>query len=635
MPLPEDENGTLLIIDLSDKKIEVEDIPPEIHRKYLLGLGYNTWLLYQKTNKETDPFGKDNVVIISPGILTGTDAPASCRVEVTTKSPLTGILGTGNSGGYWGPRFKRAGYDSLLIHGASHKPEYIVIEDQEIQFFDAEPYWGLDVYETFDQLSKQHGSEFSQMVIGPAGERLVRFAAPVFDKQHMPGRCHVGGVLGSKKLKAVLVKGSGSVEPRYPQVFKEASRSVEERIQDYPAWRARAKAGSMGTIGMTEKGIDYDDIVGPYLKRGKPGIYCPCSLEALYGCNLITDVKEGPYSGVEVACAGLTLYSGTAQRYGVSIPAAFYINELCQRLGMDMFGPFFYIYELVKRGIITEKQLGFSLEPGNEEDLMRLIKMVGYREGFGDVLAEGSSRIAERIGDKAAKYSPVVKGLEVMTPDPRTDLKGNIFTSMSILTNPRGGDDLKGTHGVSNYPGYASWAKKIEVPEDDYSKWIYEWLDIPPEYKKRVFGDPPDTSNPDELLMTIWYNHLTSVYNSLGICMFASSVAEVIGPTQLANLYSAATGNHLTAEEIMETGERIFNLMRVYINKQGITAKDDHWPEIYYNEPGLAGKDEAPPFNRTRFQKELERYYKIRGWDPDTGKPLPEILKKLGIKINE
>jgi aldehyde:ferredoxin oxidoreductase len=635
MPLPKDENGNLLIIDLNEKRTQIEDIPPETHRKYLLGLGYNTLILNQKTNNKTDPFSKENVVIISPGILTGTDAPASCRLEVTTKSPLTGILGTGNSGGYWGPSFKRAGYDSLVIQGASNKPLYIIIEDQEIQFLDAKLIWGLDVYKAIDQLSDQHGSEFSQMVIGPAGERLVRFAAPVFDKQHMPGRCHAGGVLGSKKLKAVLVKGSGKVEPRDSKAFQKALRTIEERIKSYPAWKARARAGSMGTIGITEKGIDYDDIVVPYLKRGKPGSYCPCSIETLYGCNLIADVKEGPYSGVDVACAGLTLYSGTAERYGVSLPAAFYINELCQKLGMDMFGPFFYIYELVKRGIITEKHLGFSLEPGNEEDLMRLIKMVGYREGFGDILAEGSSRIAKIIGDKATKYSPIVKGLEVMTPDPRVDLKENIFTSMSILTNPRGGDDLKGTHGVSNYPGHASWAKKLGIPKRDHSKWIYEWIDMPSEYKKKVFGDPADTSNPDELLITIWYNHLTSVYNSLGVCMFASSVAEVIGPTHLADLYSAATGNQISAEEIMETGERIFNLMRVYINRQGITAEDDHWPEIYYEEPGLAGEDKSPPFSRTQFQKELDRYYKIRGWDSYTGKPLPETLKKLGIDLEE
>jgi aldehyde:ferredoxin oxidoreductase len=633
MSLLSEEKGTLLILDLSEKKSTRETIPADIQQKYFLGLGYNTWLLNQNTNLKTESFGEENIVIISPGVLTGTDAPASCRVEVTTKSPLTNILGTGNTGGHWGPRFKKAGYDSLMIKGISDKPIYVLIDDKKIEFLDAKDIWGLDTYETFDILSEKHSSDYSQMVIGPAGERLVRFAAPVFDKQHMPGRCHAGGVLGSKKLKAVLVKGTNTISPKDYKKFQNALKSVEERIREYPGWKARAKAGSMGTIGLTKNGIIYDDIVSPYIKHGPPGVYCPCSMEALYGCNLVTDIQGGQYSDIEVACAGLTLYSGTAENYGISLPAAFYFNELCQRLGMDMFGPFFFVYELFQRGILTEKHLGFDLEYGNEEQLFKLVKMVGYREGFGDLLAEGSTIAAQNIGKKSEKYVPVVKKLEVMRPDVRKSLKGNIFTSVSILTNPRGGDDLKGTHGVSNYPGYASWAKKLDIPQGEHSKWVFEWLDMSPEYKTKVFGVPPNTSNPDELLITIWYNHLTSVYNSLGFCMFASSVAEVMGPTHLASLYSAFTGIHLTSDSIMETGERIFNLMRVYDNNMGITAKDDHWPEIYYKENGIAGEENAPKFSKKEVQNHLNRYYEIRGWDPSTGRPLPETLKRLGIII--
>jgi len=631
MPLPYDEKGTLLVADLTEKKTHIKPIPRDIHSKYYLGLGYNTWLLNQKTSPDTDPFGAENIVIISPGLLTGTDAPASSRVEVTTKSPLTGLIGTGNSGGHWGLRFKKAGYDAFMIKGASKKPVYLSIQDHKIRFIDAESLWGFDTYETTSQLTKRHGPETSIMTIGPAGERLVRFAAPVFDKQHMPGRCHGGGVLGSKRLKAVLVKGTGIIKLHDPDAFNEAVRESEKRIRSYPGWNARAKAGSMGTIGITDTGVDYDEIVGPYLKRGPQGVYCPCMMESLYGCNLLADVKDGPYSGVDVACAGITLYSGTAERYGISLPAAFHFNELCQRLGMDMFGPFFYAYELSQRGILTEKHLGFKLEYGDEKALMKLLRMVAYREGFGDVLAEGSTRAAQIIGGGAERYIPTVKGLEVMQPDARAALKGNIFTVLSVLTNPRGGDDLKGTHGVSNYPGHASWAIKLGISEEEHSKWLLDWLDMPPDYKKIVFGDPQDTANPDELLITIWYNHLTSVYNSLGFCMFASSVADALGPTYQARIYTAATGVQTKADEIMEAGERIFNLMRLYVNRMGVTSKDDHWSETYYTEPSLAGKELAPAFSKEETQRHLNRYYKLRGWDPETGKPLPETLKRLKI----
>lgn len=622
------DNVNLLVVDLSSKDIYTESICPQIIRKFYGGLGLNTWLLYKYTGPETDPFGPENVIIFSPGLLTATQAPTSSRVEVTTKSPLTGLIGTGNSGGHWGPRLRKGGISSILVKGASNWPLVLVVDEGSVSLDTAETLWGKDTYETTDLLLKELGPEYSIMTIGPAGENLVRFAAPVFDKQHMPGRCHAGGVLGSKKLKAVAVKGSPKPRPQKPRDFKEAVSECEARIRAYPAWKARATAGSMGTIGLTSEGVDYDDLVTPYLKRGEPGVYCPCMMESLYGCSLLTDIKEGPYKGTEVACAGLTLYSGAASRFNISLPAAFFVNDLCQRYGMDMFGPFFYVYDLYDKGVITETDLGFRLEPGDEEALLSLLRMVAYRQGFGDLLAEGSVRTAEALGGDADKYVPAVKGMELMYRNPQVDLEGNVFTSLSILTNPRGGDDLKGTHGVSTYPGLASWALKLGIPSDQYSKWLIDWLDMPHDFKIQLFGDPPDISKPDHVLMTIWYNHLTSVYNSLGLCMFACSVAEALGPTYMAKLYSAATGIQTTPEEIMETGERVFNLMRLYIIREGVNKKDDQWPSVYVDESSKA----TSTFSAVETIRYLERYYRIRGWDPNTGKPLPETLEKLDLK---
>ena len=621
----------ILEVSLTTGELAERPIPREISERFLGGLGLNAWLLYQHTDPGTDPLGPENVVLISPGLLTGTEAPTSPRVEVTTKSPLTGLIGTGNSGGYWGPRLKKAGFDSVMISGASERPSYLVIDEDEASLLEADDLWGLDTYETTEELRQRHGECFSVMAIGPAGENLVRFAAPVFDRQHMPGRCHAGAVLGGKRLKAVAVKGSKPVEVYDRKAFDAAVAMCEERIKSYPAWKARARAGSMGTIGVNEEGVDYDEIVGPYLRRGEPGVYCSCMMEGLYGCSLLADVKEGSYVGVDVACAGITLYSGTAARYGISLPAAFYMNELCQRYGMDMFGSFFYAYDLYKRDIISEKDIGLRLELDNEEALMSLLRMIAYREGFGDVLAEGARRAAEVIGGDAVRYVPTVKGLELMRPDPRAAWKGNVFTSMSVLTNPRGGDDLKGTHGVSNYPGVSSWGKKLGIGEDEYSRWLLGWLDMPDGFKERVFGNPPDINNPDELLITYWYNHLTSAYNSLGLCMFSSSVADALGPNYQAMLYSAATGAEASAADIMETGERVFNLMRMYIVREGLRRADDHWPDSFYEEPSTAGAETGPPFDKEFFDETLTRYYLLRGWDPDTGVPTEETLRRLGL----
>jgi aldehyde:ferredoxin oxidoreductase len=224
-----------------------------------------------------------------------------------------------------------------------------------------------------------------------------------------------------------------------------------------------------------------------------------------------------------------------------------------------------------------------------------------------------------------------VKGLEVMRLDPRAALKGNVFTSMSILTNPRGGDDLKGTHGVSNYPGVSSWGRKLGIDREEYSRWLMEWLDMPGGFKERVFGDPPDIGSPDELLMTYWYNHLTSAYNSLGLCMFSSSVADALGPSYQAELYSAAAGVEASAADVMETGERIFNLMRMYIVREGVRRADDHWPDSFYEEPSPAGAEKGPAFDREAFDETLNRYYRLRGWDPETGMPTSETLRRLKL----
>jgi aldehyde:ferredoxin oxidoreductase len=218
-----------------------------------------------------------------------------------------------------------------------------------------------------------------------------------------------------------------------------------------------------------------------------------------------------------------------------------------------------------------------------------------------------------------------------MRRDPRVALRGNLFTTMSILTNPRGGDDLKGTHGVSNYPGISSWARKLGIPKEEYADWLLEWLDMPDNLKKQVFGDAPDIDHPDQLLLTYWYNNLTSAYNSLGLCMFSASVADALGPSYLARLYSTATGVRVTGSDIMEVGERIFNLMRCYIVREGIRRENDHWPGAFYEEPSMADPDAGRPFNKEAIDRALTRYYELRGWDLETGVPLMETLTRLGI----
>jgi len=351
-------------------------------------------------------------------------------------------------------------------------------------------------------------------------------------------------------------------------------------------------------------------------------------MEPLYGCNLQTNISEGPYQGTDVTCAGLTLYSGLADWYKVSLPAAYYLRELCQRYGMDILGPYSYAINLYENGIITSADVDLKLESGNEEALMRLLDLVAHRRGFGDLLAEGSSKTGETLGGEASRYVQTVKGLELISRDPQTRLAGNLYTTLSILTNPRGGDDLKGTHAVSNYPGVPLWAQKLGISRDDYTRWLINWLDMPEDFKVKLFGDPPNISRPDPVHMTIWYNNLTSAYNSLGLCMFASSAADALGPTSMAMLHSAATGCATTAEDIMLTGERVFNLMRLYDTREGVNRADDLWPDSISKE--VSGEVSAFAADS---EVGLDRYYRLRGWDLQTGRPEAQTLDRLGISV--
>lgn len=624
--------GKVLNVDLSTGKLVKKKLNLETARTFIGGLGFNAKILYDEAGPTVDPFSSDNIVAISPGALTGTTAPASYRTEVTTKSPLTGIIGTGNAGGYWGPALKRAGYDTVIIRNGSEKPVFLWVNDDEVELKEATHLWGKDTWDTTDALMEELGQDVSVMAIGPAGENLVRFAAPVIDKQHMPGRCHAGAVMGAKKLKAIAVRGTKEIAIKSPEKFDKAVKEAEDKIRSYPAWKSRAIAGSMGCFGKGREGIEYEEIAAKYLKRGPKGCYCPCMMEALYGCNLVSNIETGKYAGTSVICAGLTLYSGTAEEYMISLPAAYRINELCQQYGMDMSGPLYFALELYKRRIITKEDTdGLELTLGNDDALMEMLGNIAYRSGFGDILAEGTVRAAEKIGRGSERYLTVVKGLEAMQKDPRASLRERMFTNMSILVNPRGGDDLKGTHGLSNYPGLPCWALRLNWDEDRYLDWLLEWLDMFDDVKDRIFGVPPKLNDIDYVTTAKWYNELTSVYNSLGICMFAGTVADALGPTHFTNVLSACTGWNISPRELMETGERIFNLMRAYLVREGLRREHDQWPATFYEEPSPEGPEKGPNFSKETFDRALDRYYEMRGWDKKTGIPTWDTLIKLKL----
>jgi len=615
-------NGRVLQITLP-KKVVKEKLDPQLAQMFLGGLGYNAMILYDEVGPEVDPFSPDNIVVISPGTLNGTGAPTACRTEISTKSPLTGIFGTGNFGGVWGQALKNAGYDTIVVRDRSPEPVYLLVDDERVEIRDATHLWGKDSWDTADALKEELGEDFSVMAIGQAGENRVRNATVIIDREHAPGRSHVGAVFGDKKLKAIAVRGTGRPAVRSPEKFKKAVRDAVERIENFPGWRATDK------IGLTDLIMpDYTEVAEQYLIDGGDGFFCPCILGPYFGCNMIAEINEGEFAGTRVS-VGITIGFHVAKRLGVSVPAAFKLREMSNRYGVDFYtcGPLNFALDLYQHGIITKADTdGLELTRENEPALIELLGKIANREGLGDTLAEGTLRASRIIGRGSDEHVRTMKGME-FPGDPRINYSPNELLSIQI--NPRGGDDVKGTHGALAFWGQPLWARRLNWSEDEYLDWVLKRHDMFDDVKEAVYGSPPNLYDLDTAMLVKWYNDLSCVFNSLGFCMFSDSF-EAMGPTLYAELYSAVTGHSITPVELMVAGERIFNVMRAYNVREGMRREHDDWPQRFYDQPLKRG-DETHMLSKETVDQSLHRYYELRGWDAKTGVPTQERLRELQL----
>lgn len=648
----------ILDVNLTTKQVTAVDLDAEVERNFIGGLGLGIKLLYDQVGPRVDAFSPDNIIVLAPGPLSGTAAPTNSRVHIMTKSPLTGIIGMGNFGGWWGPRLKRAGFEAVLIRGKSDTPVYLWIDDGVAQLRSAQHLWGKDSWETTDALKEELGSDVSLLTIGPAGENLVRFACPVADYDHAPGRSTAGCVMGDKKLKAIAVRGTKEVPIADERKFRKAVVECTERISSWPQRGERLTAGSHGRSmrfavesgglfiqrfvpGTVAPDSDIFRLPDSFEENTKlvPGFNRPDCPEAYYwGCDLVADVKAGPYvsgrlqGGVNFGFIA-SIWGGT---HGIkTYPAMFKCRELCQRYGMDQVTPIIFAMDLLRNGIITKDDCdGLDLNPGNESDLMEMLGRIAHRQGFGDTLAEGSERAAKKIGRGAEKYVLTIKGQDIMS-EPRTK-PWAIILGQAVC--PRGGDDLNSTHGNYDLEILPFWARETGWSEEQYVQWLVNYLDMFSDVKEKVYGSPPSTEyikmNTFEgrATLVIWFEKMVSIFDSLGLCMASANWQVSLGPTYWAKLYSGYTGREVTARELVRTGDRICNLMRAYNAREGFTRKDDDYPAMYYEEPLAAGPSKGTVLSREKMNRILDEYYTLRGWDKEKGIPTKSKLIELGLK---
>jgi len=609
--------GRILKVDLTAKTIKSEPVDEEVAKKYLGGKGYATYLLYRYLKEykrkgispaDIDPLGPENVLIFATGPGTGVPGfPSSGRYHVMAlKSPLTGSIGSGNSGGEWGPFLKFAGFDMVVIEGASDTPVYLEIVNGEAELKGAEDLWGKNTFDTNRILKERvKGKNVSVTCIGPAGENLVYIACIVNDEHRAVGRTGLGAVMGSKKLKAIVVSGEEKVPIADPERFREVSRKCLDKMrknsvtgEGLPTYGTAILVNVINNAGILpyknwQTGVnpDAENISGEtladkYLTRRRACWGCTI------GCGRVTSVKTGPFQilsseGPEYESIWALGSSAAVKELDAIVKA----NHYCDELGMDpisLGSTIAAAMELNEKGYIPEEELqGLDLKFGNAAALVEAVWRTAYKAGFGKFLALGSRKLCELYGHPELSMS--VKGLEMPAYDPR----GAKGIGLTYATANRGG---------CHVTGYTISPEILGIPEKI---------------------DPLTTEGKAKWSKT--FQDFTCVVNSTVNCLF---VTFALDAKDYAELLSAVTGWSLTEDDVMKIGERIYNLERVIINELGFDGKDDTLPQRLLKEamPEGAAKGQV-----VELEVMKEEYYKLRGWV--NGKPTPEKLKELEIEL--
>ncbi|MBO8174306.1 MAG: aldehyde ferredoxin oxidoreductase family protein [Thermococcus sp.] len=597
--------GKILRVNLTTGKISEEKIDEKFAKKWLGTRGFGIYYLLKEMDPKVDPFSPENKLIFATGPLTGTTAPTGGRYMVITKSPLTGYIAMANSGGFFGAELKFAGWDAIIFEGKADHPVYLYINDDQVELRDASHVWGKVVSETEKILTEEVGDKRVQIAsIGPAGENLVRFAAVMNNGHRAAGRGGVGAVMGSKNLKAVVVRGHKRVEIADRQKFTSVVKEKIEKLKKDPVAGGGLpnygtavlvniinSNGLYPTRNFQESQFEYAEeqsgeaMRAKYLKRNKPCFACPI------GCGRVNVLPtlgetEGPeYESIWALGAHLGIND---------LASIIEANHLCDEYGLDTIstgGTLATAMELYERGLIKPEDIGDAppLRFGNTEVLHYYIEKLTFREGFGDILAEGGYRLAEKFN--GVEYFMGVKKQELPAYDPR----GAEGHGLGYATNNRGGCHIKQYMISPEILGYP--------------------------YKM----DPHDISD-EKVKMVILFQDLTALIDAAGLCLFTTFG---LGADDYRDLLNAALGWDFTTEEYLKIGERIWNAERLFNLKAGLDPlKEDTLPKRLLEEPVKSGPNKG---HVVRLKEMLPRYYKFRGWTED-GKIPEEKIKELGLE---
>jgi len=600
--------GRLLEIDLSKGKTKDRAISEEMFEKYLGGRGLGARLLFDMLPARTDPLSPENMLFFLTGPLTGTKVPGSSKFVVITKSPLTGAWCDSYSSGKLPIELKKLGYDGMIIRGKSNHPCYLKIDDGGVHIKGAGSIWGKDSFETDRILKETEGDPSAGITsIGPAGEKLCRFACINSELYRQAARGGVGAVMGSKNLKAIVIKGKGRVHQHDRKKLVELNQKNYQRSLKSEVAKARMKYGTPLTLNIThaggilptknfqfgtwEKALKKIDAEGVYKSR----ISRKACISCFTPCGMVTRASNGKYQGSTVEGPEYETLSILGSNLLIdSLPEIIQANVLCDKLGLDTIsagGVIGFTMECFERGLISSAQTeDLDIRFGNGEASLAAIEMIAMRRGLGDILAEGVRNIAKHIGGGSDRFAMHVKGMEFPGYEPR----GAFGSALSYAVSPRGACHRR------------AWPPAKEIL-GEYAPYTVEGK---AEMVKELYDE-------------------NCILHSLLVCDFQSKFIP-LSLEDYGQYFQAVTGEEISKEDFLSTAERIETLIRMFNLREGFTRKDDTLPHRTLYEPLPDGPAKGQCIGDENLDRMIDEYYASRGWD-SSGIPTEKTLKRYRL----
>jgi len=631
--MPHGYNGKLLHVNLTTGDLTVEEPEEKFYRKYMGGSAMGLYYLLKEMPAGADPLGPDNILALCLSVMTGTPISGQSRMTAVAKSPLTGCVGDSQCGGFFPAELKFAGFDGIIIKGKAEKPVYLWIHDGQVELRDAGHLWGGITGEVEATLKEELGDDRIEVLqVGPAGEKKVRFAAIINMRNRANGRTGMGAVMGSKNLKAVVVRGTNKPTVADKAALNELARWGATNFPESDV-AGMGKYGTAETTGAQQEvgglpsynfnsgvfdgwePIDGTTMYDTILRGAEEGKQDRLGRDTCYSCTVrckrVVEISEGPhkvdpkYGGPEYET------TSTFGNYcGVSdLEAIAKANEICNQYGMDTIScgaTIAWAMECFEEELLTVEDTGsIELRYGNADAMVKMTQMIARREGLGDILAEGSARAAAKLGRGTEQYLITTKNQE--TPAHMPHLKRSLAVIYAV--NPFGSDHQSHEHD----PGYG---------------------DYPERMAQLGLHDPqPELAlNAEMVRYAMVTQHLYSAMDSINVCQFVFGPAwQLYDADQLVKAAQAVTGWGISLYELMQVGERRLNMMRAFNAREGIGREADTLPKKFFDQPLKGGKTAGYVIDYEEWRQAVDTYYAMCGWDVETGYPTQTKLKALGI----